>query len=78
MIEQYLAQLYIDLGSTGLLLLGLYYIMLKVGRMISSHLSVINHNSSEIATYMRMLTAQYLKEHNGKTGGGAEHTVGPS
>jgi len=62
MIEQCLTTIVKELGATGLLLCGLYFILMRVGRMISSHLYVINHNTTEIANIFRVLTKKYCEK----------------
>ena len=53
MIEQFCAKLINELGATGLLVIGLYFILYKPLTLMSKHLSTINHELSEIITLLR-------------------------
>jgi len=62
MLESTLKVIIDELGSTGLLLCGLYFILMRVGRMIASHLYVINHNTTEIANGLRVIAKKYCEK----------------
>jgi len=62
MFEEAIKLIIDELGSTGLLLCGLYFILMRVGRMVADHLYVINHNTTEIANTLRLVAQKYCKK----------------
>lgn len=62
MIEKCLLQIVAELGASGVLLIGLYYILLKVARIIAGHLWQINHNTTEMAKCLHEITKKYLEQ----------------
>ena len=62
MLESTLTAIINELGSTGLLLCGLYFILMRVGKMIASHLYVINHNTTEIANMLKVIAEKYCEK----------------
>lgn len=66
MIENIAILIVKDLGSTGILLIGLYFILMKVGQMIATHLHVINHNTTNISNSLKCITQLYKLKQNGE------------
>jgi hypothetical protein len=53
MIEQFMTLIIKELGPTGLLILGLYWLVGKSIKDIASHIKTINHNSTEIKDILK-------------------------
>jgi hypothetical protein len=59
MIENILTVVIKELGATGLMLFGLYFILMRVGKMIATHLYVINHNTTKISELIEIFIKKY-------------------
>jgi len=55
MIEEIIEQLINDLGATGLLVIGLYWILYQPLRKISRHMGIINEELGEIKDYLKSM-----------------------
>ncbi len=53
MIERFFEKLIEELGATGLLVVGLYFILYKPLSSMSKHLRTINHELHEIITLLK-------------------------
>ena len=62
MIETLAKTLIDELGSTGLLLCGLYFILMRVGRMIAVHLGVINHNTTSLSKSVNLIAQKHCSK----------------
>ena len=60
MIEEILLRSVAELGVNGLLLLGLYWILIRVSKTLSDSIRQINHNSSDIRDCVIALTKKLL------------------
>jgi hypothetical protein len=66
MIEEFATVVIRELGATGLLLVGLYVILLKAVNKISKPLEVINHNSTELLQLVKIYIKKNQCDQNGK------------
>ena len=53
MIETFINTIIEELGATGLLVIGLYYILHRPLSSMAKHISIINHEIGEILTLMK-------------------------
>lgn len=74
MIEEICSNIIKELGSTGLLIIGLYFILEKGSRRISTHLQNINEELFEIITLLKSSVKIWQDQANGKDRGNAGHT----
>lgn len=66
MIENFCTALISELQATGILLIGLYIILLYVAREISRPLKVMNHNSTETVIMLKEIVKALERIGNGK------------
>lgn len=62
MIERVIENIVKDLGSTGLLLIGLYVIVLKGVKCLAKHIEQINHNTTIIAETFQKVAEKLLQK----------------
>ena len=61
MVEQFIQALIKELGTTGIMLLGLFAIMIHVAREISAPLKIINSEIGEIRDLLKELISMQKK-----------------
>ncbi|RLG71709.1 MAG: hypothetical protein DRO11_03855 [Methanobacteriota archaeon] len=66
MIEKIIESIIKELGPTGLLVIGLYYILDKVSRKLIEELKVINDEIGEIAEALNKIAEAKNRRWNGK------------
>lgn len=62
MIEKFFTALIAELQTTGILLLGLYAILIHVAREISRPLKIMNHNSTEGLAILKAIAQKLDKK----------------